>query len=99
MKEEVSDASMDHEFETGTGPKRFKYDELNQATNNFAEKGKLGERGFGGVYKGLLSESKTLVAVKRISRGSKQGKKEYISEVKIISRLRHKHLVQLIGWS
>ncbi|PON97086.1 Serine/threonine protein kinase [Trema orientale] len=39
-----------------------------------------------------------LVAVKKISRGSRQGKKEYITEVKIISQLRHKNLVQLIGW-
>ncbi|PKI61470.1 hypothetical protein CRG98_018153 [Punica granatum] len=38
------------------------------------------------------------VAVKKISRGSKQGKKEYINEVKIISSLRHRNLVQLIGW-
>ena len=46
----------------------------------------------------MLSECKTEVAVKRVSKGSKQGKKEYISEVKIISRLRHKNLVKLIGW-
>lgn len=38
------------------------------------------------------------IAVKRVSKGSKQGKKEYVSEVKIISRLRHRNLVQLIGW-
>uniref|UniRef100_A0A7N2L796 Protein kinase domain-containing protein n=1 Tax=Quercus lobata TaxID=97700 RepID=A0A7N2L796_QUELO len=60
--------------------------------------GKLGEGGFGGVYKGLLSESNVDVAVKRVSEGSKQGRKVYISEVKIISRLRHRNLVQLIGW-
>ncbi|XWS33410.1 hypothetical protein CRYUN_Cryun22dG0080200 [Craigia yunnanensis] len=59
--------------------------------------GKLGG-GFGGVYKGLLSDSNTEVAVKRVSRGSKQGKKEYIPEGKIISRLRHRNLVQLLGW-
>ena len=46
----------------------------------------------------FLSESNAVVAVKRISKGSKQGKKEYISEVKTISHLRHKNLVQLIGW-
>lgn len=90
--------AMDDEFEKGTGPKRFTYRELSQATNNFSDEGKLGQGGFGGVYKGLLSDSKTEVAVKRVSRGSKQGKKEYVSEVKIISRLRHRNLVQLIGW-
>ncbi|XP_056161193.1 L-type lectin-domain containing receptor kinase IX.1-like [Syzygium oleosum] len=92
------DISIDGEFEKGAGPKRFTYRDLAHATNDFAEKGKLGEGGFGGVYKGLLSESNTEIAVKRVSRGSKQGKKEYVSEVKIISRLRHRNLVQLIGW-
>ncbi|CAK7339761.1 unnamed protein product [Dovyalis caffra] len=94
---EAIDVSMDDEFEKGTGPKRFTYRQLIRATNNFAEEGKLGEGGFGGVYKGLLGIN-TEVAVKRVSRGSKQGKKEYVSEVKIISRLRHRNLVQLIGW-
>ena len=92
------DDHMDDEFEKGTGPRRFTYRELLKATNNFVERGKLGEGGFGGVYKGLLSESNAEVAVKRVSKGSKQGKKEYKSEVKIISRLRHRNLVQLIGW-
>lgn len=92
------DDSIDDEFEKGTGPKRFTYRELTQATKNFDEAGKLGEGGFGGVYKGLLRESNTEIAVKRVSRGSRQGKKEYISEVKIISRLRHRNLVQLFGW-
>ncbi|KAK6923239.1 Legume lectin domain [Dillenia turbinata] len=92
------DLAIENEFAKGTGPKRFTYHELSQATNNFAEEGKLGEGGFGGVYRGLLSDSNTEVAVKRVSRGSKQGKKEYISEVMIISRLRHRNLVQLIGW-
>ncbi|KAK9691544.1 hypothetical protein RND81_09G203300 [Saponaria officinalis] len=89
----------DDDFEMGTGPKRFTYHELSRATNNFADEGKLGEGGFGGVYKGLLSEPSREIAVKRISRGSKQGKKEYVSEVKTISRLRHRNLVQLLGWS
>ncbi|KAF2285324.1 hypothetical protein GH714_042366 [Hevea brasiliensis] len=97
-EDEADDISMDDEFEKGTGPKRFTFAELSRATSNFAESGKLGEGGFGGVYKGLLSESNTQIAVKKVSRGSKQGKKEYVSEVKIISRLRHRNLVQLIGW-
>ncbi|XP_050378927.1 L-type lectin-domain containing receptor kinase IX.1-like [Argentina anserina] len=92
------DMSMDDEFDKGTGPRRFTYREISRATNSFAEGGKLGEGGFGGVFKGLLSESNTEVAVKRVSRTSKQGKKEYVAEVRIISRLRHRNLVQLIGW-
>ncbi|XP_020239755.1 L-type lectin-domain containing receptor kinase IX.1 [Cajanus cajan] len=92
------DASIEDEFERGTGPKRFTYRELSNATNNFAEEGKLGEGGFGGVYKGLVVNSNLEVAVKRVSKTSKQGKKEYVSEVRVISRLRHRNLVQLIGW-
>ncbi|KAK6916218.1 Protein kinase domain [Dillenia turbinata] len=90
--------SLDDELGKSTGPKYFLYADLVRATQNFAEEEKLGEGGFGGVYRGFLKESNSCVAVKRISRGSKQGKKEYVSEVKIISQLRHRNLVQLIGW-
>ncbi|XP_042484582.1 L-type lectin-domain containing receptor kinase IX.1-like [Macadamia integrifolia] len=96
--EVVLNVSMDDEFEKETGPRRFSYVELAHATNNFDVEGKLGEGGFGGVYKGFLRDLNLDVAVKRISKGSKQGIKEYVSEVKIISQLRHKNLVQLVGW-
>ncbi|KAK1293158.1 L-type lectin-domain containing receptor kinase IX.1 [Acorus calamus] len=93
------DLSMDDEFAKGTGPKRFTYRELRSATNGFDEAGKLGEGGFGAVYKGVLRDSSGIeVAIKRVSKGSTQGRKEYAAEVKIISRLRHRNLVQLIGW-
>ncbi|XXG55817.1 hypothetical protein AAC387_Pa03g3400 [Persea americana] len=92
------DVEMNDEFEMGTGPKRFSYKELLLATRNFSEDGKLGEGGFGGVYKGFVDEMNLDVAVKRVSKSSKQGKKEYVSEVKTISRLRHRNLVQLLGW-
>ncbi|KAK2997030.1 hypothetical protein RJ639_026123 [Escallonia herrerae] len=90
------DVGMDSEFERGTGPKKFSYNELAHATSDFAEVEKLGEGGFGGVYKGFLKELGSYVAVKRVSANSKQGIKEYAAEVKIISRLRHRNLVQLI---
>ncbi|KAG6736182.1 hypothetical protein POTOM_061090 [Populus tomentosa] len=94
----VVEEYMDDEFERGTGPKKFSYQGLARATSNFKDEEKLGEGGFGGVYKGFLKEIDSFVAVKRVSRGSKQGVKEYAAEVKIISRLRHRNLVQLIGW-
>ncbi|KAG6789641.1 hypothetical protein POTOM_005759 [Populus tomentosa] len=94
----VLEQYMDDEFERGTGPKKFSYQELARATSNFKDEEKLGEGGFGGVYKGFLKEIDSFVAVKRVSRGSKQGIKEYAAEVKIISQLRHRNLVQLIGW-
>jgi hypothetical protein len=92
------DSCMDEEFQRGTGPKRFSFKELAHATNNFDDEEKLGQGGFVGFYRGFLRDSNSFVAVKRVSKGSKQGIKEYASEVKIISRLRHKNLVQLIGW-
>ncbi|CAM8906961.1 unnamed protein product [Rhodiola kirilowii] len=87
---------MDEEFENGTGPKRYSYKALQGATAKFDEKNKLGEGGFGGVYKGLVD--RTTVAIKRVSKGSRQGVKEYASEVRVISKLRHRNLVQLLGW-
>ncbi|PON69852.1 GPCR kinase [Parasponia andersonii] len=97
-EEDDYDISIDGELKGGSGPKRFTYSELSHATNNFSDEGKLGVGGFGVVYKGILSGSKIEVAVKRVSKGSSQGKKEYVSEVNIINRLRHRNLVQLIGW-
>ncbi|KAF3792087.1 Inactive protein kinase [Nymphaea thermarum] len=81
-----------------TGPKKFRYTELAAATSDFSEEGKLGEGGFGGVYRGILKDTNEVVAVKRFSKGSSQGKKEYVAEVTVISRLRHRNLVRLIGW-
>ncbi|PRQ31166.1 putative protein kinase RLK-Pelle-L-LEC family [Rosa chinensis] len=86
------------EFEKGTGPKKFSYNELALATSDFDKGQKLGEGGFGGVYKGFIKDMNTYVAVKKISRGSKQGLKEYGAEVSIITRLRHRNLVQFICW-
>ncbi|KAM0028765.1 putative protein kinase RLK-Pelle-L-LEC family [Helianthus debilis subsp. tardiflorus] len=90
---------MNDEFEMGaTGPRKFTYLELARATAGFSEKEKLGEGSFGGVYKGFLKDLRAYVAVKRVSKTSQQGIKEYASEVRIISRLRHRNLVQLTGW-
>ncbi|WOL04959.1 hypothetical protein Cni_G13682 [Canna indica] len=93
-----SEEAIDDDFERERGPKRFPFEELASATRNFSKEGMLGEGGFGSVYKGYLKDLKLEVAIKKISRGSKQGRKEYVSEVKIISQLRHRNLVQLVGW-
>ncbi|GKB23979.1 L-type lectin-domain containing receptor kinase IX.1 [Tanacetum coccineum] len=92
------DVKMNNEFQMGSGPKRFSYYELARSTGDFSETEKLGEGGFGGVYRGFLKDSESYVAVKRVSKNSKQGIQEYASEVMIISRLRHRNLVQLEGW-
>ncbi|TVU49151.1 hypothetical protein EJB05_00445, partial [Eragrostis curvula] len=90
---------VDDDFEPGeTGPLQFRYDELAAATENFSDDRRLGRGGFGSVYGGLLSDTSRYVAVKRVSETSRQGWKEFAAEVRIISRLRHRNLVQLIGW-
>ncbi|KAL5220854.1 hypothetical protein ABZP36_025567 [Zizania latifolia] len=87
------------EIEMGTGPRRFPYHQLVNATKSFAAEEKLGQGGFGAVYRGHLSELGLAVAIKRFAKESSgQGWKEYTSEIKVISRLRHRNLVQLIGW-
>lgn len=94
-----SGVKTDDEFEMiNIGPRRFSYRELALSTGGFAGKEKLGEGGFGEVYKGFLEESGKYVAVKRLSERSDQGPKEFASEVNIISRLSHKNLVKLTGW-
>ncbi|XP_056175509.1 L-type lectin-domain containing receptor kinase IX.1-like [Syzygium oleosum] len=95
---EEDDAAIEEEFEQVSGPKKFSYKDLVAATDNFAVERLLGEGGFGRVYKGYLTSMNASVAIKKISPGSRQGIKEYATEVKTISRLRHRNLVQLIGW-
>ncbi|XP_021834427.1 probable leucine-rich repeat receptor-like serine/threonine-protein kinase At3g14840 [Prunus avium] len=57
---------------------------------------KIGEGGFGSVYKGLLSDG-TVIAVKQLSSKSKQGNREFVNEIGMISALQHPHLVKLHG--
>ncbi|XP_078151899.1 L-type lectin-domain containing receptor kinase IX.1-like [Carex rostrata] len=80
-------------------PEKYSYKELVVATSNFAEKNKLGEGGFGPVFKGYLRDSCDEVAVKHLKQGSTQGSKELKSEVEILSNLRHPNLVEFFGWS
>ncbi|MBA0715927.1 hypothetical protein Golax_014801, partial [Gossypium laxum] len=89
---------INDDLERGAGPRRFSYKDLVAATNSFSSERKLGEGGFGAVYKGYINELDRTIAVKKISEGSRQGEKEYVTEVKVISQLRHRNLVQLIGF-
>ncbi|KAI3887546.1 hypothetical protein MKW92_022660 [Papaver armeniacum] len=74
----------------------FKLACLTLATNNFCLKNKLGEGGFGPVYKGKLQNGKE-IAVKRLSTDSGQGIEEFKNEVVLISKLQHRNLVKLLG--
>ncbi|GAY58801.1 hypothetical protein CUMW_189670 [Citrus unshiu] len=67
-----------------------------EATNHFSHENKLGEGGFGPVYKGILADGKE-IAVKRLSRSSGQGRQEFKNEVTLIAKLQHKNLVRLLG--
>ncbi|KAL5742482.1 hypothetical protein ACOSP7_029214 [Xanthoceras sorbifolium] len=80
-------------------PHRFRYKDLYTATKGFKESEVIGVGGFGAVYKGVLPKSSgTEIAVKKISRNSIQGMREFAAEIESLGRLRHKHLVNLQGW-
>ncbi|GFZ21746.1 malectin/receptor-like protein kinase family protein [Actinidia rufa] len=76
----------------------FSLSEIRTATNNFDEASVIGNGGFGKVYKGSIDNGTITVAIKRLKDESKQGAKEFWMEVKMLSMLRHTHLVALIGY-
>ncbi|CAL4903526.1 unnamed protein product [Urochloa decumbens] len=69
---------------------------LREATDNFSENNKLGEGGFGAVYKGVLSDGQE-IAVKRLSFGSRQGVQELKTELVLVAKIQHKNLVRIKG--
>ncbi|PON54668.1 Mitogen-activated protein kinase kinase kinase [Parasponia andersonii] len=74
----------------------FTFRQIKAATNNFDPANKIGEGGFGSVYKGVLLDG-TIIAVKQLSSKSKQGNREFINEIGMISALQHPNLVKLHG--
>ncbi|KAJ6812409.1 G-type lectin S-receptor-like serine/threonine-protein kinase B120 [Iris pallida] len=88
----------DNTQEAGNDPELplFTFDFIASATSNFDESNKLGEGGFGDVYKGLLPGGQE-VAVKRLSRSSGQGQEEFKNEMILIAKLQHRNLVRLLG--
>uniref|UniRef100_A0A0D9VE40 non-specific serine/threonine protein kinase n=1 Tax=Leersia perrieri TaxID=77586 RepID=A0A0D9VE40_9ORYZ len=74
----------------------FSLKEIESATKHFDPANKIGEGGFGPVYKGTLANG-TTVAVKKLSSQSSQGNREFLNEIGIISALRHPNLVRLFG--
>ncbi|XP_059635437.1 cysteine-rich receptor-like protein kinase 19 [Cornus florida] len=75
----------------------FSYANIKAATNNFSSKNKLGQGGFGPVYKGKLLDGQE-IAVKRLSETSKQGLEEFENEVTLTAKLQHVNLVKLFGF-
>ncbi|KAL6846296.1 hypothetical protein ACP4OV_023744 [Aristida adscensionis] len=74
----------------------FTLRQIKAATRNFDVANKIGEGGFGSVYKGLLSDG-TIIAVKQLSSKSRQGNREFVNEIGMISALQHPNLVKLYG--
>ncbi|KAH0852538.1 hypothetical protein HID58_093921 [Brassica napus] len=74
----------------------FTLKQIKRATNNFDPENKIGEGGFGPVYKGVLGDG-TTIAVKQLSSKSKQGNREFVTEIGMISALQHPNLVKLYG--
>ncbi|XP_022952107.1 probable LRR receptor-like serine/threonine-protein kinase At1g56140 [Cucurbita moschata] len=77
-------------------PYTFSFSELRVATSDFNSSNKLGEGGFGPVYKGTLCDGR-MVAVKQLSVASHQGKSQFVAEIATISAVQHRNLVKLYG--
>nr|GEZ06990.1 receptor-like protein kinase FERONIA [Tanacetum cinerariifolium] len=76
----------------------FTLTEVKAATNNFNDNCVIGNGGFGKVYKGYVDNAATTVAIKRLNPSSSQGFHEFHTEIEMLSKLRHVHLVSLIGY-
>ncbi|XWS19574.1 hypothetical protein CRYUN_Cryun31cG0027300 [Craigia yunnanensis] len=78
------------------GVNHFSYNQLRTATDDFHSSNKIGRGGFGTVYKGVLKDG-TEVAIKTLAAQSKQGVREFLTEINTISNVKHPNLVELIG--
>ncbi|CAG7910464.1 unnamed protein product [Brassica rapa] len=90
-------AEVLEQWEKEYSPQRYSFRNLYKATKGFKENQLLGAGGFGKVYKGILP-SGTQIAVKRVYHDAEQGMKQYVAEIASMGRLRHKNLVQLLGY-
>ncbi|KAH9288585.1 hypothetical protein KI387_032702 [Taxus chinensis] len=79
------------------GGHQFNYEALRAATQNFDPSKKIGEGGFGQVYKGTLSDGRDVAVKKLFVKQSTQAMEEFVTEIKLISGIRHRNLVGLLG--
>ncbi|KAM7462747.1 hypothetical protein LguiA_030868 [Lonicera macranthoides] len=78
--------------------RRFSLFDIISATNNFDDALIIGQGGFGKVYKGIMDDGAITVAIKRLNPMSKQGAPEFWTEIDMLSKIRHSHIVSLIGY-
>ncbi|KAK4590625.1 hypothetical protein RGQ29_020971 [Quercus rubra] len=90
-KKQNNDGKNSHEFHV------FSFESIYVATSNFSTENKLGEGGFGPVYKGKLPNGQE-IAIKRLSKSSAQGLVEFKNEAILIAKLQHTNLVSLLGF-
>ncbi|XP_027355734.1 cold-responsive protein kinase 1-like [Abrus precatorius] len=90
------DPDIDEELSGIRNVRIYTYKELKVGSDNFSPANKIGEGGFGSVYKGLLKDGK-VVAIKVLSAESRQGVKEFMTEINVISEIEHENLVKLYG--
>ncbi|XP_060177126.1 cysteine-rich receptor-like protein kinase 25 [Lycium barbarum] len=76
---------------------QYSFDTIQAVTDNFSPDNKIGEGGFGNVYKGKFPSGQ-VVAAKRLSRSSGQGGQEFKNEVLLVAKLQHRNLVRLLGF-
>ncbi|CAI9097319.1 OLC1v1033714C2 [Oldenlandia corymbosa var. corymbosa] len=93
---ETSKSHWPQEINTAGNVRLFSYNSLRSATGHFHQSNRIGGGGFGVVYRGVLRDG-TRVAIKRLSAESKQGTNEFLTEINVISHIKHPNLVQLLG--
>ncbi|CAN6452098.1 unnamed protein product [Victoria cruziana] len=93
---DFTDSESAEENETTFDSPQISLKTIRRATDKFSESNKLGEGGYGPVYKGKLPDGQE-VAVKRLSGRSRQGLKQFRNEVESMAKLQHTNLVRLIG--
>ncbi|XP_059450070.1 G-type lectin S-receptor-like serine/threonine-protein kinase At4g03230 [Corylus avellana] len=97
VKDLIDSAEFNEDDKKGIDVPFFDLASILAATDNLSEVNKLGQGGFGPVYKGKFLGGQ-LIAIKRLSRGSGQGLEEFKNEVLLIAKLQHRNLVRLLGY-
>ncbi|EOA18537.1 hypothetical protein CARUB_v10007091mg [Capsella rubella] len=100
-KTKIKINNSEHQHENGNismHSMKYNFSILQDATSHFSLENKLGEGGFGSVYKGVLSDGQK-IAVKRLSKNAQQGETEFKNEFLLVAKLQHRNLVKLLGYS